>query len=70
MENLSLSKKVKGEDGYKIFSIRIPRETVDQLDQLSGLTGRSRNALITTMLQYALEHTEIARSPSETDCQR
>lgn len=47
-------KKVKGEDGYKVFSIRIKEEIVAQIDVISTKTGHSRNELIGTFLEYAL----------------
>lgn len=49
------SKKTKGEDGYKTFSIRIKEETVAQIDNISARTGRSRNELIGIFLEYALD---------------
>ena len=52
-------KKLKGEDGYKIFSIRIPDETVDRLDKLSQATNRSRNELINMLLEFGLENSEV-----------
>lgn len=47
-------KKAKGEDGYKVFSIRIREEIVAQIDDISSRTGHSRNELIGTFLAYAL----------------
>lgn len=59
-EKLIISKKVlKGDDGYKTFSIRIKDEIVEQLDALSSKTNRSRNELISTMIEYALDNCEI-----------
>ncbi|MEZ3463156.1 MAG: ribbon-helix-helix domain-containing protein [Lachnospiraceae bacterium] len=48
-------KKAKGEDGYKVFSIRIKEEIVAQIDDISVRTGHSRNELIGTFLAYALD---------------
>lgn len=48
-------KKAKGEDGYKVFSIRIREEIVAQIDDISSRTGHSRNELIGTFLAYALD---------------
>ncbi len=48
-------KKAKGEDGYKVFSIRIKEEIVAQIDAISTQTGHSRNELIGTFLVYALD---------------
>ena len=59
-EKLIISKKsLKGEDGYKTFSIRIKDETVNRLNILSEETGRSRNELINILLDYAMENCEV-----------
>lgn len=50
--------KVKGEDGYKTFSVRIKDETVEKLDKLSEETGRSRNELIGIMIEFGIENCE------------
>ena len=52
-------KRPKGEDGYKVFSIRIKEEIVTQIDTISTLTGRSRNELIGFSLDYAIQNCEI-----------
>lgn len=49
-------KRLSGEDGYKVFSIRIKEETVNNLDRLSKETNRSRNELINTLLDFAIQH--------------
>lgn len=49
-------KHMKGDDGYKTFSIRIRESTVSQIDALSAETSRSRNELIGIFLEYALKH--------------
>ena len=48
-------KHPKGEDGYKVFSIRIKEETVAKVDAISMQTGRSHNELIGKFLDYAVE---------------
>ena len=53
---LVISKKPKGEDGHKTFSVRLPQETVDRLEKLAEETQRSRNDLINVLLNYALDH--------------
>lgn len=59
-EKLIIQKKrFKGEDGYRVFSIRIKEETVNNLDALARDTNRSRNELINILLDYALSHCEI-----------
>lgn len=60
-EKLKISKKnkIKGDDGYKVFSVRIKDSTVQQLETLTQTTNRSRNELINMLLEYALEYVEI-----------
>ena len=59
-EKLVINKKtLKGEDGYKTFSIRIKDETVINLDNLSKESTRSRNELINLLLDYAIKNWEI-----------
>ena len=59
-EKLIINKKsLKGEDGYKTFSIRIKEETVARLDNLSAETNRSRNELINILIDYAIDNCEV-----------
>ena len=59
-EKLIINKKsLKGEDGYKTFSIRIKEETVTNLDKLAEMTHRSRNELINILLDYAIKNCEV-----------
>jgi len=59
-EKLIIEKKMlKGEDGYKTFSIRIKEETVENLDCLSQETNRSRNELINILIDYAIDNCEV-----------
>ena len=60
-KKLQITKKsnLKGDDGYKTFSIRIKEETVNKLDALSEQTNRSRNELINLILEYGVENAEI-----------
>ena len=59
-EKLIINKKdLKGEDGYKVFSIRIKEETVAKLNNLSDLTNRSRNELINILLEYAIDNSKV-----------
>lgn len=53
-------KRAKGEDGYKIFSIRVREDLVEKINEISGKTGYSRNELIGKFLEYAVEHCIIA----------
>lgn len=59
-KNLKITKKpLKGDDGYKTFSIRIKNEIIDEIDNISSLTNRSRNELIGILLDYAIKNCEI-----------
>ncbi len=51
-----MKKQLRGEDGYKTFSVRLKDETVADLDKLSKDTNRSRNELINILIEYALKN--------------
>lgn len=53
------TKKYRGNDGYKTFSIRVREEIVDNIDTISQRTGHSRNELIGILLDYAVNHCSI-----------
>ncbi len=57
-EKLMITKKanLKGDDGYKVFSIRIKETTVKTLEDIAIKTNRSRNELINMMLEFGIEH--------------
>lgn len=52
-------KPLRGEDGYKVFSIRIKASIAQDLYTLAEKTGRSRNEMIGMILEYGLAHYEI-----------
>ena len=60
-KKIVISKKsnLKGEDGYKTFSIRIKESTIDQLDEIAKRSNRSRNGLINLVLEFAVANCEI-----------
>ncbi len=60
-EKLKIQKRnnIKGEDGYKVFSIRVKDAIVSELDSISEKTNRSRNELINIMLEFAISNCEI-----------
>lgn len=62
MENsIRITKKntKKGDDGYKIVSVRMKDELLDKLDRLSAETNRSRNELINLLLSSAVDIVKI-----------
>ena len=60
-KKLQITKKsnLKGDDRYKIFSIRVKEDIVEKLDEISAQTYRSRNELINLLLEFAVENSEI-----------
>ncbi|WP_415967929.1 ribbon-helix-helix protein, CopG family [Emergencia timonensis] len=44
-------KKLRGEDGYKLLSIRIPVELYDRLDKIAEDANTSRNEVINILLE-------------------
>ena len=59
-DKLIINKKnLKGEDGYKTFSVRIKEDTVIKLNKLSEETNRSRNELINILLDYAIDNSKV-----------
>lgn len=51
--------RLKGEDGYKTFSVRVKETTVEALDKIADETNRSRNELINLILEFGIENCEI-----------
>ncbi len=49
----------KGEDGYKIISVRIKEGTLKKIDDLSVESNRSRNELINIILENSVDDVEI-----------
>ena len=58
-QKLIITKKLKGDDGHKTFSIRIKDETVERLDKIAKTTNRSRNDLINMLLDFAMDYCEV-----------
>lgn len=60
-KKLEITKKsaLKGDDGYKVFSVRVKDDIVEKLDKLSAATNRSRNELINMMLEFGVNNCEI-----------
>ena len=52
-------KPPRGEDGYKTFSVRVKEDLIAEIEEISSKTGRTRNELIGTFLEFALKNYEI-----------
>lgn len=49
----------KGDDGYKIISVRIKEGMLEKIDNLSGESNRSRNEIINILLENSVGEVEI-----------
>ena len=60
-EEIKITKKThnRGDDGYKVVSVRMKDELIAELDSLSAQTNRSRNELINLLLDSALKIVKI-----------
>ena len=59
MKNEPLVIKKRGEDGYRIITVRIREETLVELDRLAAESNRSRNELINLILAHGVKNIEI-----------
>lgn len=60
-KEIKITKKTprRGDDGYKIVSVRMKEEMLDRLDRLAAQTNRSRNELINLLLDSAMEIVKV-----------
>ena len=49
----------KGEDGYKVISVRIKEGTLQKIDDLSDESNRSRTELTNIILENSVDDVEI-----------
>ena len=49
----------RGDDGYKVVSVRMKEEMLERLDELSSQTTRSRNELINLLLDAAMKIVKV-----------
>ena len=56
-KEIKITKKAarRGDDGYKVVSVRMKEEMIGRLDELSAKTNRSRNELINLLLDAAMD---------------
>ena len=59
MDDSVLKIKRRGEDGYKVISVRIKEETLAELDRIAAETNYSRNELINLILAHGVKNVEI-----------
>lgn len=60
-DSIKITKKsaYRGDDGYKVISVRMKDELVARLDELAGRTNRSRNELVNLLLSAAVDIVKI-----------
>ena len=60
-EEIRITKKLprKGDDGYRIGSVRMKETLLERLDALSAKSNRSRNELINLLLESAVDIVKI-----------
>ena len=60
-EEIRITRKThrKGDDGYKIVSVRMKEDLIERLDKLSEETNRSRNELINILVASAINIVKI-----------
>ena len=60
-KEIKITKKAprRGDDGYKIVSVRMKEEMLERLDRLAAQTNRSRNELIHLLLDSAMEIVKV-----------
>ena len=49
----------KGEDGYKVISMRIKDGTLEKIDLLAKESNRSRNEIINILLESSVDEAEV-----------
>ena len=60
-EEIRITKKLprKGDDGYRIGTVRMKETLLERLDALSAKSNRSRNELINLLLESAVDIVKI-----------
>lgn len=59
MPNKIIKITKRGDDGYKLISVRIKEGILAKIDQLSQESNRSRNELINIILESSIDDVEI-----------
>ena len=49
----------RGDDGYKLISVRIKENTLRKIEELSGKSNRSRNEIINIILENSVDDVEV-----------
>lgn len=55
---LQISKKRYNAEST-VISIRLPKDMLADIDEIAAFTGRPRNELLTTAIEFALKYMEV-----------
>ena len=68
MDNLTLKIAAKryGSEST-VVSFRMPKDMLRDIDNVAETTGRTRNEIMTTSLEFALQHMEIVLSADKME---
>ena len=59
MNDEPLKIKTRGDDGYRIISIRLPLDLIDKLDKIASESNYSRNQVMTLLLEHGVDNVVI-----------
>ena len=59
MQKNTIHIQKKGEDGYKVISVRMKERVLTTIDDLAQKSNRSRNEIINIVLENAVDNVEI-----------
>ena len=63
-EKLQITRKrFSGES--MVISLRIPKDMLEEIDKIAAFTGRPRNELLTTAIEFAIKHMEIEQEDKQ-----
>ena len=63
-EKLQITRKrFSGES--TVISLRIPKDMLEEIDKIAAFTGRPRNELLTTAIEFAIKHMEIEQEDKQ-----
>ena len=59
MERKKITISKKGDDGYRVISVRLKENTLASIDTLATQTNRSRNEVINILLESSVVEVEV-----------
>lgn len=59
MDNAIIKITRRGDDGYKIVSIRLKEKTLKSIDNIASQANRSRNEIINILLENSIDKIKI-----------